>query len=146
VPRPNPLRTLQSESTLAERIGYERQVRSWSYEETARRVSEAGCAMQMTAVYKIEEARPRRRITVNELVGFSTIFGINVEELLLPVEIAQSNEARRLLEWARLAADAVTAAADEYRASVAAFLAFGEGTPWAQALANSDVADDALRP
>jgi hypothetical protein len=59
-----------------------------------------GCPINASAIYKIEKADPPRRITVDELVGFSRAFEISVEDLLLPPEIASRTELRALfLHW-----------------------------------------------
>lgn len=108
MPRPNQPRTLQSEQNLARRIAHERERRGWTYEGTAKRMTDAGCAIQPTAIYKIEKADPPRRISVDELVGFSQVFDVALEELLLPPELAAEKEVQRLaLTWtaARAAAD-----------------------------------------
>lgn len=96
MPPRNPGRTLQSEDNLARRISYERQRRGWTYEGLARRMTDAGCAMNQTSAYKTEKGNPRRRILVEELVAFSAVFGIPVTELLLPPEVSASQEINRL--------------------------------------------------
>lgn len=98
MPRPNPLRMVQNEANLAERIAYERERRGWTYEGTAKRMTEIGCTIQGSAIYKIEKAEPRRRISVDELVAFAAIFETTVEDLLLPVDAVFSAEAKRILE------------------------------------------------
>lgn len=87
MPRPNPLRTLQSEENLARRIAYEREQRGWSYEGTAVRMTYAGCPLQGSAIYKIEKGSPRRRITLDESVAFARVFGLELPDLLIPVEL-----------------------------------------------------------
>jgi hypothetical protein len=59
----------------------------------------AGCPMDQSAIYKIEKGRPKRRsISVNELVGFSSVFEIPPDELLLPPEVVHSAAARAIAE------------------------------------------------
>jgi len=87
VPRPNPLRTLASgEENLASRIARERQRRGWSYEGTAARMTQAGCPIQGSAIYKIEKGSPRRRVSVDELVAFAEIFEITLPGMLEPAD------------------------------------------------------------
>lgn len=88
MPRPNRARTVAAERTLARRIAHEREARGWSPEGLASRMTRAGCSINLSAIYKIEKADPPRRITVDELVGFAEVFGIPVQDLLLPAEIA----------------------------------------------------------
>jgi hypothetical protein len=71
-----------------------------SYEGLAARLTNAGCPIQASAIYKIEKADPPRRITVDELVAFSQVFAIPIERLLLPPEVAESEQLMDLLvEW-----------------------------------------------
>ena len=92
MPRPNPARAVIAERHLAERIAYERGKRDWSLERLAIKVTQAGCPLQGSAIYKIESGNPPRRITVDELVAFASVFEMPVEQLLQPVAIAQSEE------------------------------------------------------
>jgi transcriptional regulator with XRE-family HTH domain len=102
-----------AEDNLARRIAAEREARGWTYDGLAKRMTDAGCPMNQSALYKIEQLTPRRRITVDELVAFSRVFGVPVEQLLLPPEIALADElAERVLEWDQAQAR-VTAAEKE---------------------------------
>ncbi len=87
MPRVNPLRTLVNEGNLARRISYERERADQSYAGLAKRMEDAGYPVQASAIFKIEKGDPPRRITVDELVGFSLVFGIPVADLLLPPEV-----------------------------------------------------------
>jgi len=60
MPRQNRPRTIGQEEGLARRIGYEREQRGWSYAGLASRMTRAGCAIDQSALYKIENATPRR--------------------------------------------------------------------------------------
>jgi len=100
MPRPNRPRSVLAEVNLAQRVAHERAARRWSPEGLARRMADAGCSINVSAIYRIEQADPPRRITVDELVGFSRVFGIPVQELLLPPEVARSRElARLVIRW-----------------------------------------------
>lgn len=106
MPRPNPLRAVRSEGNLARRIAYERDRRSWTYDGTAKRLTEAGCPIQGSAIYKIEKGDPPRRISVDELVAFAAIFQIDVPDLLMPVAMIASQQAEVLItQWTQAAAD-----------------------------------------
>lgn len=83
---PRLLQTLASEEALAKRVAYEREQRGWSYEALAKRMTAAACPINQSSIYKIEKGQPRRRVTVDELLGFSTVLGLDVAELLLPPE------------------------------------------------------------
>ncbi|MDQ1738081.1 MAG: hypothetical protein QOH56_4332 [Pseudonocardiales bacterium] len=111
MPRPNRLRSLQSEANLARRIAFEREQRAWTYEGTAKRMTDAGCAIQASAIYKIEKGEPPRRISVDELVAFSKVFELDIEDLLVPVEIKLSKAATELFErWTAAKAEVWVAA------------------------------------
>jgi transcriptional regulator with XRE-family HTH domain len=83
MPRPNRQRDVFAEENLAARITIERERRRWTLESLAARMTAAGCPLPQSAIYKIEQGRPRRRIVVDELVAFSQVFGIPVESLLV---------------------------------------------------------------
>lgn len=96
MPRPNPGRSMFTEDNLAARIKIEREKQTppWTLEGLAKRMTDVGCPMAASAIYKIEQGQPtpdgtekRRRIVVDELVAFSRVFGISVEQLLLDPEI-----------------------------------------------------------
>jgi len=99
MPRPNKPRSMQNEANLARRIAYERGARHWTYKEVAARMTAAGCAMQPSAVQKIEATGGRpRKISVDELVAFASIFDTDVPGLLQPVEAVEEREAAALLQ------------------------------------------------
>ena len=110
MPRPNRLRTIGQEEGLARRIRYEREQRAWSYAGLASRMTSAGCAIDQSALYKIENATPRRRISVDELVALSRAFGIGMSDLLVPPEIVADKQAKKLLDEYRKARAATEAA------------------------------------
>lgn len=97
MPRPNRPRAVTHETVLARRLQHEREKRHMSYESLAQRMTQAGCSMQGSAIYKIEKGDPPRRITVNELVEFARIFGLDVPNLLLPPGLAARQEVRELV-------------------------------------------------
>jgi transcriptional regulator with XRE-family HTH domain len=104
MPRPNKRRGVFAEDHLAQRIAAERDARGWTNDGLAKRMTDAGCPMTGSAIFKIEKMEPRRRIVVDELVTFAKVFGIPLEELLLAPEVAASKEATRLvLRWSEAA-------------------------------------------
>ena len=98
VPRPNPGRVIGAEETFADRVRIERERRGWSYEATAQALTDAGCPVQSSAIYKIEKAENRRRITLDEAVAFARVFGASLDELLRPVDEARADRIRELIE------------------------------------------------
>ncbi len=106
MPRPNQARDIYAEDHLAARIAMEREKRGWTYEGLAKRMSDVGCPLDQSAIYKIEKASPRRRITVDELVAFSRVFGVAIDDLLLPADLAADRRAIELFTQWREAMDA----------------------------------------
>ena len=102
MPRPNPLRSMASEDNLARRIAYERERREWTYEGLAQRMTDAGCPIQGSAIYKTEKGRPQRRITVDELVALARVFAVDVADLLTPVDLVGDREARQIVDQWRV--------------------------------------------
>jgi len=95
--RPNLGRSIDQEDNLAERIRYEREKRGLSYESLAKAMTDHGCKIQGSAIFKIEKGEPRRRITVDELVSLSRVFEIPIDELLVPVELVRQERAKELI-------------------------------------------------
>jgi transcriptional regulator with XRE-family HTH domain len=82
MPRPNKARTVLAETYLAQRLAQERERRGMSYEGLAERMTAAGCAIQASALFKVEKGKPPRRVTVDELVALSEVLGIPMNELV----------------------------------------------------------------
>jgi hypothetical protein len=83
MPRPNRQRSVHAEAQLAQHIVVERDRLGWTNESLAKRMTDLGCPIRDSAIYKIEKGEPRRRITVDELVGFALAFDMSVIDLLL---------------------------------------------------------------
>ena len=122
MPRPNPSRVMFTEDHLAARVTIERERKGWTLEGLAKRMTDAGCPLAASAVYKIEQGKPRRRIVVDELVAFSRVFGIPVDQLLLDPEmeaeqrlIDKLNSVNTLATAHEEAAVKLIAAVDEVR-------------------------------
>jgi len=126
MPPRNVTRSLLTESALAARVAYEREKRGWTYDGLAKRMTDVGCAINQSGLYKVERGEPRRRITVDELVAFSQVFQIPVEHLLLSPELAASKEvAELLIVWNEKlgAADQAQEQADEAWEALKAYVA-----------------------
>ncbi len=103
MPRPNRARSIASEDNLARRITYEREQRGWSYAGLAQRMTAQGCAIDQSALYKVEKGSPRRRISVDELVAISEVFALPMTELLAPPELMAERQVLSILERYRQA-------------------------------------------
>lgn len=68
-----------TEDFLAQRIEELRSKEGWSFGELSQRMADAGCPIERSSLQKIERGKPRRKITVNELVAFSMVFNVEVE-------------------------------------------------------------------
>jgi transcriptional regulator with XRE-family HTH domain len=111
------MRSIASEQSLARRIAFERERRipPMTYEGLASRMTNAGCAIQPSGIYKIEKAG--RRITVDELVAFAQVFGVPVEHLLLPPELVAADEVAEIVTaWSRAQEAAISAQQEEEEA------------------------------
>lgn len=131
MPRPNQRRRLATERALARRIAHERERREMSYEGLALRMEKVGCPINASGIYKIEKSDPPRRITVDELVGFSLVFGIPIDNLLMPPELAAQDELIGLLTaWdeSRIEASRTAAREGEALAVLKAYIADNPAT------------------
>lgn len=95
--RRNALRSIEGESNLAKRVQTERERRGWSYETLARHMSDKGCAINGSAIFRIEKGSPPRKISVDELITFAQVFDSTVEDLLTPVELLRKERVRELV-------------------------------------------------
>jgi transcriptional regulator with XRE-family HTH domain len=118
VPRPNPPRSLQSEENLARRIAYERNRRGWTYEGIAKRLTDIGCPIQGSAIYKIEKGTPRRRISVDELVAFAEVFEVGAADMLIPLELIAEHEALGLIAEVERKYRVLSESVADYRGTV----------------------------
>jgi transcriptional regulator with XRE-family HTH domain len=82
VPKQNPPRLPSAEDGLVMRITYERLRRGWSADELARRLTDAGVPINQSAIWRIENATPRRKISLDEAVGFAKVFGMDLADLV----------------------------------------------------------------
>jgi hypothetical protein len=66
----------------------------------------AVCPMNQSAIYKIEKGSPRRRITVDELLGFAKVFETSISALVLDPSIVDEAQAAQLFKaWKEAHAD-----------------------------------------
>ncbi|MFE0720212.1 helix-turn-helix domain-containing protein [Streptomyces rochei] len=96
---------------MAEHVRLERERRGWSTAELARHVSSAGVSMSQSAVWRIENGEPRRKISVDELVAFARVFNKTIDDLLAPIRTEYPEQvveayARRWVRAERTASDA----------------------------------------
>jgi transcriptional regulator with XRE-family HTH domain len=115
MPRPNRRRTIASEANLARRIAFERERRGLSYDALAKLMTDAGCSMQGSAIFRIEKGEPPRRVTVDELVTFGEVLELSIDDLLMPLELFRKKRARRVVEKIEAASAAMVAAAETMR-------------------------------
>ena len=94
--RRNPARSIGQEANLAKRIARELDARKWSPANLAERLTSAGCSIQTSAVYKVIDGDPPRRISVDELVALSRVLDTTVEDLLTPVEVLDKKRAQEV--------------------------------------------------
>lgn len=97
MPRPNKARSIASEANLRRRIAHERDVRGLSYEALAQAMTDRGCAIPGSALFKIEKGDPPRRVTVDELVALAGVFDVTIDELLKPMEFIEKERAEALI-------------------------------------------------
>jgi transcriptional regulator with XRE-family HTH domain len=144
VPRPNPPRALQCEENLAHRIAYERERRGWTYDGTAKRLTDAGCPIQGSAIYKIEKGNPRRRISVDELVAFAEVFDVETVELLVPLELVAEHEALHLIGELERTYQTLTVSTEEYFATFERIVQLATELGREQALRITRILEDRL--
>ncbi|AXG79249.1 MULTISPECIES: helix-turn-helix domain-containing protein [Streptomyces] len=87
---------LSGEENVAVRIKLEREARGWSTNSLSDRMNEAGFDMNPSAVWRIENRK--RRINVDEAIGFAEIFGVPLRNLVGPPRLAAMARAMELID------------------------------------------------
>lgn len=93
-----------SEENVALRIEWEMRRRRWSQERLAAEMASAGHPLHQSAISKIINPRAdgkRRTISLGEAIGFARVFNTSLEELALPLELVQKQEAHLVIEHLR---------------------------------------------
>ncbi|GAB3108773.1 hypothetical protein GCM10027160_07130 [Streptomyces calidiresistens] len=87
---------LSGEENVAVRIRLEREARGWSTNGLSDRLNEAGFEMNPSAVWRIENRK--RRINLDEAIGFAEVFGIDLRNLVGPPQLAARARAMHLID------------------------------------------------
>ncbi|MFZ3558485.1 helix-turn-helix domain-containing protein [Streptomyces sp. BH055] len=87
---------LSGENNVAVRIKLEREARGWSTNALSDRLNEAGFDMNPSAVWRIENGR--RRINLDDAIGFAEVFGIDLRNLVGPPQLAAQARAMELID------------------------------------------------
>lgn len=94
--RPNRVRHLMAEEHVANHLSRLRAQREWSAAEVAERMAAVGCAIDQSAIHKIE--KQGRKITVNELVALSKVFGLSTDRLMKDPSLTAHKAAESILK------------------------------------------------
>ncbi|PGH49549.1 helix-turn-helix domain-containing protein [Streptomyces sp. Ru87] len=87
---------LSGEDNVAVRIKLERETRGWSTTALSDRLNEAGFEMNPSAVWRIENRK--RRINLDEAIGFAEVFGVELRNLVGPPQLAAEARAMELID------------------------------------------------
>ncbi|MFP8944390.1 helix-turn-helix domain-containing protein [Streptomyces fenghuangensis] len=87
---------LSGEENVAVRIKLEREARGWSTNTLSDRLNEAGFDMNPSAVWRIENRK--RRINLDEAIGFAEVFGLDLRNLVGPPQLAAKARAMELID------------------------------------------------
>lgn len=101
-PRPPQPRTEGAEDRLRARLAAERAARGMTHEALAQALTAAGCPMNQSATWRIENGEPRRRITLDEAVAMARVFDIPLAELVDGRDpLSRAERARQAVELVR---------------------------------------------
>jgi transcriptional regulator with XRE-family HTH domain len=90
---------LRGEENVAVRIKLEREARGWGTNALSDRLNAAGYEINPSAVWRIENGK--RRVNLDEAIGFAEVFGISLENLVGPPRLAAHARAMELVEAVR---------------------------------------------
>jgi len=102
---------LKGEENVARRLKLEREARGWSTTAVSDRMNDAGFEMNPSAVWRIENGK--RRINLDEAIGFADVFGVSLPNFVGPPRLAAKARALELID------DVVRAFRDTQRANAA---------------------------
>ncbi len=81
---------------VATRIRVEREARGWNTNALSDRLNEAGFEMNPSAVWRIENGK--RRINLDDAIGFAEVLGIDLRNLVGPPQLAAKARAMELID------------------------------------------------
>ncbi|ASY34035.1 MULTISPECIES: helix-turn-helix domain-containing protein [Streptomyces] len=87
---------LSGEENAAVRVKLEREKRGWSTTTVSDLLNEAGFDMNPSAVWRIENRK--RRINLDEAIGFAEIFGVPLTNFVGPPRLATMGRAMELID------------------------------------------------
>ncbi|WP_030898795.1 helix-turn-helix domain-containing protein [Streptomyces sp. NRRL F-5126] len=87
---------LSGEENAATRVKLEREKRGWSTTVVSDRLNDAGFDMNPSAVWRIENRK--RRINLDEAIGFAEIFGVALSNFVGPPGLATMGRAMELID------------------------------------------------
>ncbi|MEV6142378.1 helix-turn-helix transcriptional regulator [Streptomyces sp. NPDC051992] len=87
---------LSGEENAAVRVKLEREKRGWSTTTLSDQMNDVGFDMNPSAVWRIENRK--RRINLDEAIGFAEIFGIPLSNFVGPPSLATMGRAMELID------------------------------------------------
>lgn len=118
---------LKGEENAAKRIKFERERRGWSTTTLSDRLNEAGYEMNPSGVWRIENGK--RRINLDEAIGFAEVFGVSLSNLVGPPGLAAAGRAMELIDMVVAASAAAQRAQHAYRRATAELDAYLDEHP-----------------
>ncbi|MEW1696462.1 helix-turn-helix transcriptional regulator [Streptomyces sp. NPDC091278] len=118
---------LKGEDNAAKRIKAERENRGWSTTTLSDRLNEAGYEMNPSAVWRIENGK--RRINLDEAIGFAEVFGVSLSNLVGPPALAAAGRAMELIDTVVAANLAAQRAQHAWRRATNALAAYLDEHP-----------------
>jgi transcriptional regulator with XRE-family HTH domain len=120
---------LEGEENVARRIKLEREARGWSTATLADRLTDAGYPLNQSAVWRIESGEPRRRVNLDEAIGFAKVFDVSLDNLVGPPEIAANAQVKQLMAEFAASWEKSVAARKEMDQAREALDAYGRAHP-----------------
>ncbi|MET8498879.1 helix-turn-helix domain-containing protein [Streptomyces microflavus] len=85
------------EDHVAARVKLEREVRGWSTVKLAEEMAAAGHPINQSAIWRIESGKPRRRVNLDEALGFCKVFDLTMQDLTGPPDELATPRIRQLV-------------------------------------------------
>ncbi|AEN11342.1 helix-turn-helix transcriptional regulator [Streptomyces sp. SirexAA-E] len=86
------------EDHVAARVKLEREVRGWSTVKLAEEMAAVGHPINQSAIWRIESGKPRRRVNLDEALGFCKVFDLTMQDLTGPPDELATPRIRQLAQ------------------------------------------------
>ena len=98
MPPTTPKRTIGGIDTVRERVRREMAAKEWTVPELSRQMESNGCPIQPKSLYRVFDDEQPRTITADEMIAFSRVFDVSLDDLITPIALLDNDRAQELVK------------------------------------------------